>query len=76
MKKNFFEAIIGTLVLICAAFFIVTSFNGSSITKTDGYKIIAKFNNSDGISIGSDVKISGVKIAIEAPAKPQKKAHK
>lgn len=62
MKKNFFEAIIGTLVLICAAFFIITSFKGSSISKSDGYQIIAKFNNSDGISIGSDVKISGVKI--------------
>jgi|TARA_Y100000389_G_C17470886_1_gene530639 phospholipid/cholesterol/gamma-HCH transport system substrate-binding protein len=62
MKKNFFEAIIGTLVLICAAFFIITSFKGSSIVTSDGYQIIAKFNNSDGISIGSDVKISGVKI--------------
>ena len=62
MKKNFFEAIIGTLVLICAAFFIITSFMGSSIVTSDGYQIIAKFNNSDGISIGSDVKISGVKI--------------
>ncbi len=62
MKKYFFEAIIGTLVLICAAFFIITSFKGSSIVTSDGYQIIAKFNNSDGISIGSDVKISGVKI--------------
>lgn len=62
MKKNFFEAIIGTIVLISAVFFITTSLKIKTLKKVNNYQVIAKFNNSDGIGVGSDVKISGVKI--------------
>ena len=61
-NNNYFEIIIGTFVLFCAIFFLVTSFKSSAISTTDGYLLIAKFDNSDGISNGSDIKISGVKI--------------
>jgi len=62
MKKNFFEAIIGTIVLISAVFFITTSLKIKTLKKVNNYQVIAKFSNSDGIGVGSDVKISGVKI--------------
>lgn len=61
-NNNYFEIIVGTFVLSCAIFFLITSFKSSTIATSDGYTLIAKFDNSDGISNGSDIKISGVKI--------------
>lgn len=60
--NNYFEIIVGTFVLICAATFFFTSFSKSQSKNFSGYSLIAKFDNADGLSNGSDVKISGVKI--------------
>ena len=62
MRSNVFEAFIGGLVVILAAAFL---FYGFSITKSndgDNYTIYATFNRVDGIQIGSDVRLSGIKI--------------
>ncbi|GDX36560.1 outer membrane lipid asymmetry maintenance protein MlaD [Alphaproteobacteria bacterium] len=61
-NNNYFDFIVGTFVLFCAAIFFFTSFNSSSIKTSLGYELIAKFDNANGISSGSDVKISGVKV--------------
>lgn len=61
--NNYFEIIVGTFVLLCAAFFFFNSFQASrNSTVSDGYYLKAKFDNADGVTNGSDVKISGVKI--------------
>ncbi len=60
--NNYFEIIVGTFVLLWAAIFFFTSFNSSQTKTSSGYRLIAKFDNADGIANGSDVKISGVKI--------------
>lgn len=64
MKKtnNYFEIIVGTFVLISAIFFLITSFRSTGSTEGSSYNLIAKFDNVDGISVGGDVKISGVKV--------------
>ncbi|NBX52228.1 MAG: outer membrane lipid asymmetry maintenance protein MlaD [Proteobacteria bacterium] len=59
---NFFDFLVGTIVLVVAITFLVISFKSSKISSDNGYKILAKFDNADGINIGSDIKISGVKI--------------
>lgn len=61
-NNNYFEIIVGTFVLACAIFFLSYSMKGSQIKNADSYELIAKFDSIDGIAIGSDVKISGVKI--------------
>lgn len=62
-SNSSFEIIVGTFVLLCASIFLFTSLGNSSITQgKNGYLIRAKFDNIEGISSGSDVKISGVKI--------------
>lgn len=61
-NNNYFEIIVGTFVLFCAIFFFTTSFKNANVSTSGGYEIIAKFDNIDGISNGSDVKIAGVKI--------------
>ena len=60
--NNYFEIIVGTFVLFCAIYFFFNSFKSSKINNSGGYYLIAKFDNIDGISNGSDVKISGVKV--------------
>lgn len=60
-NNNYFDFIVGTFVLLCAAFFFFSSFKNSSL-KTLGYELSAKFDNVNGIASGSDVKISGVKV--------------
>jgi len=62
MKKNYFEIIVGTFVLLCAALFFFNSFKSAKIKTTSGYNLIAKFDDAGGIESGSDVKISGIKV--------------
>ncbi|MES2676865.1 MAG: outer membrane lipid asymmetry maintenance protein MlaD [Pseudomonadota bacterium] len=66
MKNNLFEVIVGTFVLGCAIYFFFFSFNKSGISTSKTYQILAKFDNIDGISSGSDIKISGVKVGAVA----------
>ncbi len=60
--NNYFEIIVGTFVLLTAIFFFFNSFKNSKVSTSSGYHLIAQFENVDGIAIGSDVKISGVKV--------------
>lgn len=62
MKNNTFEVIVGTIVLLCAAYFFIFSFKQSNISTSKSYQVVAEFDNIGDISNGSDVKISGVKI--------------
>ncbi len=61
-NHNYFEIIVGSFVLISATTFLFNSFKSSEVNAKDGYELIAKFDNIDGLTVGSDVKISGVKV--------------
>lgn len=60
--KNVIETIVGTIVLIVAVFFVNTAINSSGISSENGYTISANFDAIDGVGVGSDVRIGGVKI--------------
>ncbi|MDR3289971.1 MAG: outer membrane lipid asymmetry maintenance protein MlaD [Rickettsiales bacterium] len=64
MKNNKFETIIGAIVLLIAVLFFMVILNISKNTSrvNEGYVVSGEFNNVEGLTIGSDVKISGVKI--------------
>jgi len=64
MKNNTLETLVGFAVLIVTATFILFASNISSgnNTITSGILISAEFSNVDGINVGSDVKVSGVKV--------------
>ena len=64
--NNYFEIIVGTFVLLCAAFFFFDSFKSSKVRTDNGYHLLAKFDNAEGIAVGSDIKISGIKIGTVA----------
>jgi phospholipid/cholesterol/gamma-HCH transport system substrate-binding protein len=62
MGTNVIETITGTIVLIIAGIFMWFAYTGSGLTQPKGYPLFAKFERVDGLNVGSDVKISGVKV--------------
>lgn len=64
MSENLTETLIGALVLALAgAFFLyAASTTGSTFGADDGYSLRARFDSIDGVSIGTDVRLAGVKI--------------
>ena len=62
MKGNLFEALIGALVLVVAAFFLVFAFSSTDVGAVDGYEVTATFDRVDGVNAGADVRMSGIKI--------------
>jgi phospholipid/cholesterol/gamma-HCH transport system substrate-binding protein len=64
MSKNFVESIVGLLVLITAFCFLYYAYSTTMIISDSsaGYRLFAKFDRIDGLNVGSDVKISGIKV--------------
>ena len=63
MRGNVIEVVIGAVVLVVAALFLVFAYQTSQFrTASGGYEVSADFARIDGIHQGSDVRISGVKV--------------
>jgi phospholipid/cholesterol/gamma-HCH transport system substrate-binding protein len=64
MQKNVLETLMGAIVLIVAAAFLVFAYRGSEVHVGEGYIVTAKFSNATGISLGSDVRVGGIKVGV------------
>jgi len=63
MKNNLVETAVGALVIAIAAGFFFYVYNSTEFGQgTGGYKINAEFENIEGISVGSDIRMAGIKI--------------
>lgn len=62
MRKKPIETIMGLVVLGVAVLFLVFAFKVSDLQVVQGYPLNAKFMKVGGLSIGSDVRINGVKV--------------
>ena len=63
MEKNrTFEILVGLCVIFAAAWFFFYAYSKTKLDNAEGYTVIAKFDNADGVAPGIDVKISGVKV--------------
>ena len=62
MRSNIFETFIGAIVIVLAVSFLFYSFSITDNNTEGVYNINATFNRIDGIQIGSDVRLSGIKI--------------
>ena len=63
MKEQVAETILGALVAIVAGVFLAFALTRAGHNETQGgYPIVARFNRINGISVGSDVRLSGVKV--------------
>lgn len=63
MKNSVLETVIGAVVIAIAIAFFVYAYRTGDLGKgSGGYPIKAQFERVDGISRGSDVRMSGIKI--------------
>ncbi|MFQ5533339.1 MAG: outer membrane lipid asymmetry maintenance protein MlaD [Sphingomonadales bacterium] len=62
MGGNPVETIIGAIVLSVAVGFLSFAYTRTDIGSVNGYHLVAKFDRIDGLAIGSDVRMSGIKI--------------
>ncbi|GHA41193.1 outer membrane lipid asymmetry maintenance protein MlaD [Amylibacter ulvae] len=63
MAQNLTETAVGAVVVAAAAGFLI--FASSSVgfsTKSSGYELNASFRSADGVSVGTDVRMAGVKV--------------
>ncbi len=61
-QRNLAETLTGAVVLAVAAGFLFYAVANSGITPVSGYELHARFDHIDGLSVGSDVRLAGVKV--------------
>ena len=62
MQRNTLEIVMGALVLLVAVAFMSVAYEAADIKGGDGYEIEAEFGATGGLSVGDDVRISGIKV--------------
>ena len=64
MQNSVVETLIGAVVIAVAVAFFVFAYNSTGAAPIGGYEVLAKFNRADGVNIGTDVRLSGIKVGI------------
>jgi phospholipid/cholesterol/gamma-HCH transport system substrate-binding protein len=64
MRRNMIETVMGGVVLLVAVAFVVFAFRSTSIGDNagDGYQVLVSFDDASGLTVGTDVRMAGVKI--------------
>ena len=63
MKNSTVETLIGAAVVVIAAGFFFFAYQSSGKGAASGsYKLSAEFDNAEGVNVGTDVRIAGVKV--------------
>lgn len=62
MSNNIVETVIGAVVIGIAAMFLLFAYRTADIAPSSGYELIAKFDRVNGVNVGADVRLSGIKI--------------
>ena len=64
MSKNAVETLVGAIVLFVAGIFLYLAYKTTDISSNDSrsYNIHAEFDRADGLILGSDVKLGGIRI--------------
>ena len=62
MKRNAIETVLGGLVLVVAAMFLLFAYSTANIRSVKGYQVTADFLKVGGLTRGSDVRVSGITI--------------
>lgn len=62
MSRNPIETVMGAVVLLVAGSFLAFAVNSANLRPVSGYAVKAVFNKVGGLTVGSDVRISGIKV--------------
>jgi phospholipid/cholesterol/gamma-HCH transport system substrate-binding protein len=62
MQNSLVETLIGAVVIAVAALFLYFAYTSTGSGPISGYDVQARFNRADGVNVGTDVRLSGIKI--------------
>lgn len=62
MRHNLVETLMGAVVLAAAFGFLAFAYTNTDIRAVKGYELLARFERVDGLAVGSDVRLSGIKV--------------
>ena len=62
MQNSIVETLIGAAVVAVAVLFLAFAYSSTGSGPVSGYEVMAKFNRADGVNVGSDVRLSGIKV--------------
>lgn len=62
MQNSAVETLIGAVVIGIAVAFLVFAYSSTGAGPISGYQVTAKFNRADGVNVGTDVRLSGIKV--------------
>jgi phospholipid/cholesterol/gamma-HCH transport system substrate-binding protein len=62
MQNSIVETLIGAVVIAVAAAFLFFAYSSTGSAPVSGYQVVAKFNRVDGVNVGTDVRLSGIKV--------------
>jgi phospholipid/cholesterol/gamma-HCH transport system substrate-binding protein len=61
-RRNFGEVVTGAVVIVVAAGFLAYAVAHSGRGSVSGYPLFARFDRIDGLAVGADVRLAGVKV--------------
>ncbi len=63
MKSNTLETLVGAAVIAATVFFFFFAYHAAGLGgPSGGYHVNAQFDNIDGIAVGTDVRVAGIKV--------------
>ena len=63
MAENKLEVVVGAAVLLVTGiFFYLLLLENDTFLENGGYELVAEFNSAQGVSVGTDVKLAGIKV--------------
>ncbi len=62
MQNSIVETLIGAAVIAIAGLFFFFAYSSTGAAPVSGYDVLAKFNRADGVNVGTDVRLSGIKV--------------
>jgi len=62
MRRSIVETFLGAVVVVVAVGFFTFALQATDVGAVDGYSLKARFLKVGGLDVGSDVRISGVKV--------------
>lgn len=61
-QNNWAETIVGAVVVLVAAGFLMLTYMRTGSGSLSGYEVLARLPKVDGLGVGTDVRISGIKV--------------
>jgi phospholipid/cholesterol/gamma-HCH transport system substrate-binding protein len=62
MRNETVETLIGAVVIAVAVLFLFFAYQTAGQLNSGGYELVAKVSRIDGIAVGTDVRLSGIKV--------------